>query len=380
MHWIMVNNRWRFNQKTGIHKKAFSVSKAKRFLISLLLLLITSLQVWAFTQPSDSVGVERRKGQLFILHKVAGGETLYSISRKYGAPVRDLINANENVPVNDLAIGDTLRIPYISKAAKVDTQKVLAVHEVQSSETLYSISRKYEVDVQEIRTWNQLGNQPLAIGQRLIIYDKSGTDLAPTLTPGDIVHIVKQGETLYSLSKTYQASVDQLMVWNNLPSVAIDLGDELIVGKKQAQTIPQQPAENPSNVQLTAQTEETAPLTPNPEIQEPPKEEKKEVKAQRAEEKKEVKEYEKVSEMGFASPIEGKTDTKKYLALHRTAPVGTIIQIRNEMNNLSVFVRVVGKLPNTGVNDKIAIRITQAAYESLGGINDRIPVEISYIP
>jgi hypothetical protein len=50
------------------------------------------------------------------------------------------------------------------------------------------------------------------------------------------------------------------------------------------------------------------------------------------------------------------------------------------MNNLSVFVRVVGKLPNTGVNDKITIRITQTAYESLGGINDRIPVEISYIP
>jgi rare lipoprotein A (peptidoglycan hydrolase) len=84
--------------------------------------------------------------------------------------------------------------------------------------------------------------------------------------------------------------------------------------------------------------------------------------------------------MGLASPIAGKTDTQKYLALHRTAQVGTIIQVRNEMNNLSVFVRVVGKLPNTGINDKITIRITQAAYESLGGINDRIPVEISYIP
>lgn len=375
MHWIMFNNRWRLITKSRIHRKALAIVNSLFFI---LLLLITSANVWALTQPTDSVGVERRKGQLFILHKVEGGETLYSISREYGAPVKELINANENVPINDLAIGDTLRVPYISHAARVDQQKILAVHEVQSSETLYSISRKYEVDVQEIKTWNQLGNQPLAIGQRLIIYDKSGTEPEKTITtPGDIVHIVKQSETLYSLSKQYQISVDQLMDWNNLPDASIDLGDELIVGKRQVQT-DQQSSENPPEVQLIAQNDENAPLTP--EIQEPPKEEKKEVKAQRAEEKKEVKGYEKTTEMGFASPIKGKTDTKKYLALHRTAPVGTIIQIRNEMNNLSVFVRVVGKLPNTGVNEKISIRITQAAYESLGGINERIPVEISYIP
>ena len=373
----MFNNPWWLRKrKTGINKEIPS-GFLHLFLISFLLCLFTTAHVWACIQSSDSVGVERRKGQLYILHKVAGGETLYSISRKYGAPIRDLINVNENIPVNDLAIGDTLRVPYIDKAAQTTHQKILAVHEVQSTETLYSISRKYEVDVQEIRTWNQLGTQPLAIGQRLIIYDKSDTIQEQSITSGDIMHIVKQGETLFSLSKTYQVSVNQLMAWNNLSDASIDLGDELIVGKKQVQVV-QQPAENSSNVQLIAQTEETKPLTH--EVQEPPKEEKKVVKAQRAEEKKEVKGYEKISEMGFASPIEGKTDTKKYLALHRTASVGTIIQIRNEMNNLSVFVRVVGKLPNTGINEKISIRITQAAYESLGGINDRIPVEISYIP
>ena len=377
MLWTMFNNPWWLRKRKIGTIKEIPSGFLNIFLISLVVYLFTTAHVWASSQSSDSVGVERRKGQLYILHKVAGGETLYSISRKYGAPVRDLINANENMPLNDLAIGDTLRVPYIDKAAQTTHQKILAVHEVQPTETLYSISRKYEVDVQEIRTWNQLGTQPLAIGQRLIIYDKSDTIQEQAITPGDIMHIVKQGETLFSLSKTYQVSVNQLMAWNNLSDASIDLGDELIVGKKQVQAI-QQPAENPSNVLLIAQTEKTVPLTP--EVQEPPKEEKKVVKAQRAEEKKEVKGYEKISEMGFASPIEGKTDTKKYLALHRTAPVGTIMQIRNEMNNLNVFVRVVGKLPDTGINEKISIRITQAAYESLGGINDRIPVEISYIP
>ncbi len=368
MHLKMFNNWCAFS-------KAQVRSKLKVWIV-LLFLIIVATNVSAFTQKSDSVGVERKKGRLFVLHKVSGGETLYSISRKYGAPMKDLLSANENISINDLAIGDTLRVPYTRKPAKQDEQKILAVHEVKPSETLFGISREYEVDVQEIKTWNNLGNQPLAIGQRLIIYDRADTTQHVENNPGEIIHIVKQGETLYSLSRTYKISVDQLIAWNNLSDASIDLGDALVVGKKQAPT--GQPEENLESGHLTAQS--AAGAETKPEVETPAKEEKKEVKAQRAEEKKEVKRYEKITEMGMAGPIEGKTDTKKYLALHRTAAVGTIIQIRNEMNNLSVFVRVVGKLPNTGVNEKINIRITQAAYESLGGINDRIPVEISYIP
>lgn len=372
MLWMNFNKLWPKTGKTEIRKDIRLI-----FMMMLLICLSISENASALTNLSDSVGVEKRKGLLYILHKVQGGETLYSISRKYGAPVRELIEANNNISVNDLAIGDTLRVPFAKTTEKVNNQKILAVHEVQSSETLYSISRKYGVDVQEIRTWNQLGNQPLAIGQRLIIYDKS-VEPEKEKTPEDIIHIVKQGETLYSLSKNFQVSVDQLIAWNQLPDASIDLGDELIVGKKQIQSQTQITESTTPEVQVTTQPEKSIPEVT--EATEPLKEEKKEVKAQRVEEKKEVKRYEKVTEMGFASPITGITDTQKYLALHRTASVGTIIQIRNEMNNLSVFVRVVGKLPGTGVNEKIAIRITKAAYESLGGIDDRIPVEISYIP
>ena len=375
MHWTMFNNQKSSKRrKMGLHRQIRFGFYKRVFAVSSLFCLLTMAHVSALPQPKDSVGVERKEGQLFILHKVGGGETLYSISRRYGAPVRDVISANENMNINELAIGDTLRVPYVSKIGSAGDQKILAVHEVQQSETLFSISRKYEVDVQEIRTWNQLGNEPLAIGQRLIIYDKTGTEKEQPATEGDIIHVVKQGETLYSISKAYQVSVDQLIAWNNLPGASIDLGHPLIVGKKQIALLP----ENAADGQPTTQTEEKSAQATEEQI--PAKEEKKEIKAQRAEEKKEIKRYDKITEMGLASPIGGKSDTQKYLAMHRTAAVGTIMQVRNEMNNLSVFVRVVGKLPNTGVNDKITIRITQAAYESLGGINDRIPVEVSYIP
>jgi len=66
--------------------------------------------------------------------------------------------------------------------------------------------------------------------------------------------------------------------------------------------------------------------------------------------------------------------------MHRTAPIGTIMQVKNEMNNLTVFVRVIGKLPDTGENTNVTIRISKTAYDRLGAIDKRFPVEISYIP
>ena len=69
---------------------------------------------------------------------------------------------------------------------------------------------------------------------------------------------------------------------------------------------------------------------------------------------------------------------RKYLALHRTAPMGTILKVRNEMNNREVFVRVMGKLPETAVNDKLVIKISKSAYDRLGAIDPRFRVEVTY--
>jgi rare lipoprotein A (peptidoglycan hydrolase) len=69
-----------------------------------------------------------------------------------------------------------------------------------------------------------------------------------------------------------------------------------------------------------------------------------------------------------------------FLALHRTAPVGTIMQVRNQMNDLSVFVKVIGKLPDTGANDKVIVKLSKKAYERLAALDKRFRVELSYMP
>lgn len=86
------------------------------------------------------------------------GDTLYSISRHYNVPIRDLVEANGLTPPYTLTIGRILRMPGAR------------YHTVTKGDTLYNISKKYGVDIRSLRQINNL-NEPytLAIGQRLVL-------------------------------------------------------------------------------------------------------------------------------------------------------------------------------------------------------------------
>jgi hypothetical protein len=90
--------------------------------------------------------------------------------------------------------------------------------------------------------------------------------------------------------------------------------------------------------------------------------------------------FKKITETGFADVMADNLDTPKYLAYHKTAPVGTIIQLLNESNGIKVYVRVVGKLTDAGVDGKTIIRISKKAYDRLGGTGIRFSASLMYIP
>ena len=238
----------------------------------------------------------------------------------------------------------TIRVPYKKKI----TSPTKASHTVVKGETLYSISRIYGVTYQQLMIWNDMENSELKIGQRLSVTGPIEETPENYYKEGKTIHIVQQGEGLYAVGRKHNVTVEELMEWNNLESGALQLGQELIVKYGE---IPNYVA--PGRPELT--TEAAKPR---------------------------VRSYEtgKMSESGLAALIEGTADNKKYLALHRSAPVGTLIAIRNEMNNQMVFVRVVGVLPDTGVNSKVIIRISEAAYHNIGAIDPKFRVELSYLP
>jgi rare lipoprotein A (peptidoglycan hydrolase) len=87
----------------------------------------------------------------------------------------------------------------------------------------------------------------------------------------------------------------------------------------------------------------------------------------------------RVSETGLAELIDDSQGSAKYLALHRTAPVGTLVLVRNDENNQSIWVKVIGRLPDTGVNDNVLIKLSARAFAKLGTSDRRFRAEVSYV-
>lgn len=101
-----------------------------------------------------------------------------------------------------------------------------ASHEVRQGETLFSISRIYEVTVTELRTWNQLESDQLQTGQILV--------LQPPDTGDQIIHVVEPGESLFAISRMYGVTISELQQWNQLQDSSIEIGRELVIYRSDA--------------------------------------------------------------------------------------------------------------------------------------------------
>ncbi len=327
-------------QKVKFDYRKKDKMKKKGFLL-LLGLFIFGWQT-AYATPADSLRIEYIDGRAYIIHQVAAGETLYSISKRYKVSMNAIAEASPEVKTG-LHEGMLLRVPYQPPAKKTTRQ---IRHTVAAGETLYGISRLYDVSVIDIMEWNDLLSADLEVGQVLKIGGKVPAKETDFVRDGKKIHIVQAGEGLYAIARNFAVSVDDLVAWNNLTTSALNLGQELIVGEATG-------AVNPAKPAVVASKPQPAASGPRATV--------------------------KKHENGLAAGIEGSEGAATYLALHRTIPPGTLVAVRNEMNNQVVFVRVVGELPDTGVNDKVIIRLSQAAVKQLHAIDPKFRVEITYL-
>ncbi len=98
-------------------------------------------------------------------HKVKKGDTLYSIARVYGVKLNDIYAANKGLKASALKVGKTIKIPN----SQIKTVALNTTHTVQSGDTLWSISRKYDMNVDTLMQVNNLPNTKLKLGQKLIV-------------------------------------------------------------------------------------------------------------------------------------------------------------------------------------------------------------------
>lgn len=145
-------------------------------------------------------------------YTVKSGDSLWSISRKLGITVDELKSAN-NLSSNLLSVGQNLIIPGKEAQATGDE------YVVKKGDTLYSIARKYNTSVDNLKSINNITTDSLAIGQIIKLPSTSST--------ASDTYIVKKGDSLYSIARTYNTSVDKLKEINNLTSNALAIGQVL---------------------------------------------------------------------------------------------------------------------------------------------------------
>ena len=152
---------------------------------------------------------------------VKAGDTLYSISKQLGVTVDELKILN-NLTSNTLRVGQTLLIPT-NEVIESDS------YIVKPGDTLYSISRVTGISIDELRRINNLNSDILSIGQKILL--KENSDNA-----NYIEYIVKKGDNLYSIAKTYGITQKELMDINNLNSNLLSIGQMFLIPSNDVET------------------------------------------------------------------------------------------------------------------------------------------------
>ena len=329
----------------------------------------TSSKPAATEAPSNSTAKMPAATTLVLkaTHKIVRGESLFSIANKYQVTVAELKEWN-SLSGSKVLVGQSLKI-FALEPVEASKSAVVPLAEAPAPK----VEKKEEAKKEEPKAVEKKEEQP-KVEERKVEQPRAVKESTTSTTSSEWTsHTVKSGESLFLISKQYGTSIEDLIQWNALTSNNLKVGQSLKVGRAAAIPMASEVKSQPT----AAPTQPTEKLVGSSEVVEAPREvieaPKQEVTAPNT-----SGGFTNTKETGLAELIPGTEANKKYLVLHRTAPVGSVIRVKNEENNLTIFARVVGVLPETGDNSKVLIKLSQAAFEQLKGVNARFPVEILY--
>jgi len=286
-------------------------------------LLSLSAQLFAAT-PLDSIGVENLNGKKVVLHKLDPKDNYYSVGRKYNVSPGDIIKFNNNAK---LTIGNVIKVPTDQPfLAPVAAQAVVSQGTPVVSQSATSTG-SVDANVQQYK--------------------------------------VSSGETLYAIAKRFNTTVDDIVKLNNLPNTNTTPG-QLLKVKLNSANVPAPVPVPVVTAPIVVKTDSFSYSSPQDSMNA--------VKfgANR------YGLFEK-SEKGVAvSMTEEGLDPSKKLALHRTAPVGTVIKITNPMTGKTTFAKVVGRFTDSEATKDAIIVVTKNVADSIGALDKRVHVNISY--
>lgn len=223
-----------------------------------------------------------------------------------------------------------------------------AKYTIKKGDSINGIARKFGMKPQDVLALNNIKNaNSIREGQEITVIDhqSAATAVVPVVAassaPAAVTkvetrryHAVMQGETLNGIARSYGTTVANLMQWNNLTAANTGLkpGQKLVVGD------------------LSNEVKQEQFLTGKGRV---------------------------VNERGMGMMISG-VDANLSVALHRSAPEGSMIRIYNESTKRAVLAKVIGKIPDVDSDKKVIVKLSKGACRTLGVMNDRFPVEVTY--
>jgi len=257
-----------------------------------------------------------------------------------------------------------------SLGLKKENNKTFLLFKVGAKQSLFSILKRYNLSLTEFKAANSEVEIPVKTGEIVYIplHYLEESNPAPKMaeekvaeTPKEAeIHIVASKQGLLSIANMHKVTMADLRKWNNLTSDRLQEGQRLIVSDPSASksTIS---VDKTNLLPVKASTIAAAPAT---EPAAPAKE-------------KGPEDIKKKIETGIAELIDVPDNSGKFLALHRTAPIGTLVLVKNLTNNQSIWVKVIGRLPNG--DSKVIIKLSPKAFEKLNAVDKRVRAEISYL-
>ncbi|TAH20361.1 MAG: LysM peptidoglycan-binding domain-containing protein [Cytophagales bacterium] len=256
----------------------------KTLLLNLLLLFgFPSFGETSLLTLADSIGMTKKEDKYFIMHKIASGETLSGIAKKYKVSIADLQKANAEILKKDkIKAGQLLLVP----------------------------ARNVSMPPTNPPTANKKNNSSLK----------------------EKLHLVKEHESLYKIAAMNNVHVDSVKAWNKLSDNNIKANTKIIVGYHSQAEEPFVPSSGENLAR----------------------------------------------ESGMGEMILGTSNNELKLALHRTLPAGSYVRVFNEGNKSNVVVKIIGKIPDVDADQKVIIKLSQAACKAIGMVNERFPITITY--
>lgn len=281
----------------------------------------------------------------FQSHEVQPGETVFGISKNYGLSVDQLIICNDSL-AGDYIIkpGQILRIPMVSSESTEDVLDIehFVYHQVEQGQTIYSISKSYpDLSVEQIKEWNNLESNEISIGQYLIVGE---------LEKKALFGPIKKKKKLKQQNELKDYEKDTTVV-----STDGDLDSML-------------PSADSSAMALDADTLIDTAVSPkaDPVI----------AYAASYEEAMDGGRSEQFFK-GIANYLEG-TEDEPLVVLCDQVAIGQIVKIRNLINNQITYAKVIGKLPSTE-KENIMVKLSFSTARKLNVLDKKVLVELAYL-